>query len=56
MFSQCQVSVNETFETELELKTLDRTLHNKKVLLMKVDCEGCEYEALKGYAIGGYCS
>lgn len=44
-----EVAANETAETELELRTLDRTMSNRKVSLLKIDCEGCEYEALKGF-------
>jgi FkbM family methyltransferase len=43
-----EVGQNESFETELELRSLDRVLGLKKVAMMKIDCEGCEYEALKG--------
>lgn len=43
-----EVGTNETFEEELSLHTLDRIVGAKKVVLLKIDCEGCEYEALKG--------
>ena len=32
----------------LELKTLDQLIGNRRVSLMKVDCEGCEWSAIKG--------
>ena len=40
---------NETAEAEsLKLKTVDQILGHHKVSLMKVDCEGCEWAAIKG--------
>jgi FkbM family methyltransferase len=39
---------NASYEVELELRSLDRVLGTKRVSLLKIDCEGCEYEALKG--------
>lgn len=38
----------ETAESELELRTLDEIIGHRNVALMKVDCEGCEFEALQG--------
>lgn len=42
-----EVGKDQTFETELQLKTLDHVLGNRKVSLLKIDCEGCEWETLK---------
>lgn len=43
-----EVSKNDTFEAELRLKTLDQVIGHRKVAMMKVDCEGCEWAALVG--------
>ena len=37
-----------TVGNNLTLLTTDRVVGNKNVALMKIDCEGCEYEALLG--------
>lgn len=39
---------NETFEAELRLRSLDQVVGNRRVSLLKVDCEGCEWATLKG--------
>lgn len=44
-----QADGNGTFEVELKLKTVDQLIGPKKVSLMKIDCEGCEWAAIKGY-------
>jgi FkbM family methyltransferase len=42
------VGTTEKAEAEsLELKTLDQVISGRKVSLLKVDCEGCEWAALK---------
>lgn len=43
-----EVSANSSFEAELRLMSLDQVVGHRKVSLMKVDCEGCEWAALKG--------
>ena len=43
-----EVGSNSTFEAELVLKTTDQIIGQRKVALMKVDCEGCEWAAIKG--------
>lgn len=40
---------NSTYTIELKMRTLDQVIAQKKVVLMKVDCEGCEWAAIKGY-------
>jgi FkbM family methyltransferase len=44
-----EANQNEAFELELKLKTVDHLMGNRHVALMKIDCEGCEWEALKGW-------
>lgn len=43
-----EVKQNETFELELQLRTLDQIVGSRRVSLMKVDCEGCEWAAIVG--------
>lgn len=46
-----EVGQNETFQAELKLRTLEHVVGHRKIALLKVDCEGCEWEALKRYLI-----
>jgi FkbM family methyltransferase len=43
-----ETPANQTSETELAVKTLDQVIGHRKVALLKVDCEGCEWDAIKG--------
>jgi FkbM family methyltransferase len=43
-----EVGENETFTEELQLKTFEQIVGQKKISLVKIDCEGCEWAALKG--------
>ena len=43
-----EANQNDTCALELQVKTLDQVIGHRKVGLLKVDCEGCEWEALKG--------
>lgn len=39
---------NETAEAELQMRTTDQIIGHRKVSLVKIDCEGCELQALLG--------
>jgi FkbM family methyltransferase len=43
-----EASQNDTFETKLQLRTTTQIIGNRRTSLMKIDCEGCEWAALKG--------
>eukprot|EP01035_Chromulina_nebulosa_P017814 gene17814-23424_t len=43
-----EVDNNSTFELELPLKTVDQVIGHRRMSLVKIDCEGCEWDALKG--------
>ena len=42
-----EVAENATFEAELKLRTLEHVVGHRRVALLKVDCEGCEWETIK---------
>ena len=46
-----EVGRNDSFETELKLRTLDHVIGHRRVALLKVDCEGCEWETLKRFCL-----
>jgi len=39
---------NSTYEAVLQVKSVDQIVGHKRVSLLKIDCEGCEWDALKG--------
>lgn len=42
-----EVGKNDSFEAELKLRTLEHVVGHRRVALLKVDCEGCEWETIK---------
>jgi FkbM family methyltransferase len=43
-----EVKPNEAFDMEVDLYAVDSLAKGKTVSILKIDCEGCEYEALLG--------
>jgi FkbM family methyltransferase len=43
-----EASGNEAFDLEVDLYSIDSLAKGKTVSMIKIDCEGCEYEALMG--------
>lgn len=49
-----EVGHNDSFEAELKLRTLEHVVGHRRVALLKVDCEGCEWETIKRYVGASY--